>query len=164
MKAIELQLLITEHNACQHAWKWDPIARKKIRAGEICVSCRRALPQPHTPESKLCVCCSARHHVRMTFNLFHEWYCRFYTMRWQPLPRRLCFREAASIIETARRGDGLIDAATTDALERSLKIGRGGIVLRLTEEQFQEIGGVPAATRNAPDGPGAHAEDISPNA
>lgn len=161
MKAIELQLLVTEHNACQHAWKWDPIARKKIRAGEICVSCRKPLPEPHTPKSKPCENCAGKHHVRMTFRRLGEWHCRFYTERWQLLPKRLIFRDAANIIETARRGNGLIDGATREAIDRSIKIGRGGLMLRLNDEQFKAIGGVPAVTRNAPENPGTHAEDIS---
>lgn len=160
MNAIELQLLIAEHNACTHARRWDQIARQKIRSGQICSSCQRPLPQPHTPECKRCENCAGRHHVRMTFRYWAGWHCKFYTEHWRPLPKRLTFREAASIIETARRGNGLIDGATRDALDRSIKIGRGGIMLRLNDEQFQAIGGVPAATRDAPENPGDEAEGI----
>jgi hypothetical protein len=58
----------------------------------------------------------------------------------------------------------LVDGETREALERAIKLGRGGIVLRLNDEQFQAIVGVPSATRNAPDNPDAEAEDISPDA
>jgi hypothetical protein len=37
-------------------------------------------------------------------------------------------------------------------------------MLRLSDEQFQAIGGVLAATQDALDNPGAEAEDISPDA
>lgn len=164
MDAIELQLLILEHNACAHARRWDRIAGKRMRAGEICSSCRSPLPQPHTPECKRCSSCARRHHVRMTFFHFHEWHCRFYTERWQPLPRRLAFRNAASIVETARRGNGLIEGAVIAALDRCLKLGRGGIMLRLSDEQFQAIGGVLPATPDATDNNGAGKEDIAPEA
>ena len=160
MEAVELQLLIVEHNACQHAWIWDPLARKKTRAGEICGSCRRPLPQPHTPGCKRCESCAGSHHVRMTFRRWGEWHCRFYTERWRPLPKRLIFRDAASIVETAKRGNGLIDGATREALDRSIKIGRGGLMLRLNDEQFKAIGGVPAASRDSPENHGDEAEGI----
>ncbi len=163
MNAVELQMLITEHNTCAHARTWDPITRKRMRAGEICSSCRRPLPQPHTPDCKRCGSCSGRHHVHMTFFHLHEWHCRFFTECWQPLPKRLIFREAASIRETARRGDGLVDEEATKALDRLIKIGRGGIMLRLTDEQFQTIGGIlPSATLSAEDKIYAGEKDISP--
>ena len=141
MNAVEFQLLRLEDIAYRETRIWDGLARKRMQAGEICNSCRRPLPQPHTPISKRCASCSGRHHVRMTFSLSHGWHCRFFTERWQLLPKRLIFRNEASIREIARRGDGLIDDAVREALDRSIKIGKGGIMLRLTDEQFQEIGG-----------------------
>jgi hypothetical protein len=163
MKAIELQLLIAEHNACAYAWKWDPIAWQKMRSGQICSSCRRPLPQPHTRECKRCENCARRHRVRMTFRRWGGWHCRFYTEHWRPLPKRLTFRDEASIVETARRGNALIDGAIRDALERSIKIGSGGIMLRLNDEQFQSIGGVQLANQDAANNAGAEAENNSPD-
>jgi len=164
MKSVELQLLIMEQNAFGHARNWDPIAWQKMRSGQICSSCRRPLPKPHRPECKRCENCTGRHHVRMTFRRWDGWHCRFYTEHWRPLPKRVTFRDAASIIETARRGNGLVDGETREALERGIKIGSGGIMLRLSDEQFEAIGGVLAATQDAPDNLGAEAEDISPDA
>lgn len=164
MKSVELQLLILEQNAFSHSRNWDPIARRKMRFGQICSSCRRPLPQPHTLGCKRCGECTGRHHVRMTFRRWDGWHCRFYTEHWRPLPKRVTFRDEASIVETAQRGNGLIDCATRDALERAIKIGRGGIMLRLNDEQFQALEGVPAETRNAQDNPDAEAEEILPDA
>ncbi len=149
MNEVELQMLIAEHNACAHTRLWDPIAGQKMRSGQICSSCRRPLPPPHTPECKRCVLCAGSHHVRMTFfRSSGVWHCHFYAERWQPLPKRLTFRNDASVIETAARGNGLIEDVVRTALERSLKIGRGGIVLRLSDKQYQAIGGVlPAASK-----------------
>jgi hypothetical protein len=97
----------------------------------------------------------------MTFHRWDGWHCRFYTEHWRPLPKRVTFRDEASIVETARRGNGLIDGATRDALERSIKIGRGGIMLRLNDEQFQSISGVRPANQDAANNAGADAENIS---
>jgi LSD1 subclass zinc finger protein len=141
MDEIEIQLLVLEESACRHARRWDAVAGRKMRSGEICSSCRRPLPQPHTPERKRCDSCAGKHHVRMTFFCHRGWHCHFFTERWQQLPKRFLFQEAASVRETARRGDGLVDDEVRRALDLSLKIGKGGVMLRLTDEQFQAIGG-----------------------
>lgn len=72
MNAIELQLLIVEHNALAHARIWDPIAKQKICSGQICSSCRKPLPQPHTAECKGCESCAGRQHARMTFRRWNS--------------------------------------------------------------------------------------------
>lgn len=160
---VELQMLIMEHNACAHARIWDPLVRKRMRAGQICSSCRRPLPQPHTSESKRCALCAGSHHIRMTFFYFGGWHCRFFTERWQSLPKCLNFRKDTSVIETAARGNGLIEDGARAALERSLKIGRGGLMLRLSDEQFRAIAGVPRPDPGAADKTG-EGEDILPQA
>jgi hypothetical protein len=78
----------------------------------------------------------------MTFHHFHGWHCRFFSKSWKIFPKRIIFRDSASIWETARRGNGLIDAAARECLQMAIELGRGGIMLRLTNEQFQAIGGV----------------------
>ena len=78
----------------------------------------------------------------MTFSFFHGWRCRFFSERWQMLPKSLVFRDAASIWETARRGNGLIDDEAREYLQLSIELGRGGIMLRLSDEQFVALGGV----------------------
>ena len=141
MNAVEFQLLRLEDIAHRETRIWDGLARKRMRAGEICSSCKMPLPQPYAAECTRCASCAGRHHVRMTFSHFNGWHCRFFTERWQLLPKRLIFRDATSILETARRGNGLIDDAARESLERALKLGRGGIMLRLSNEQFLAIGG-----------------------
>jgi hypothetical protein len=99
----------------------------------------------------------------MTFHYSHGWHCRFFTKRWQIFPKCLIFRDAASILETARRGNGLIDAAARECLEMAIELGRGGIMLMLTDEQFLAIGGtLPPATRSAGDKTVSGAENIPP--
>ncbi len=135
--------------------------RQKMRAGEICTSCRGPLPEPRTSGPKCCASCAGKHHVRMTFFRFHGWHCSFYTERWQRLPKRVVFCQAANVWETAKRGNGLIDDAARDRLKLLIDVGRGGIMLRLTDEQFQAIGGVLPKVPNVPDKTGADGEDIS---
>ena len=114
-------------------------ASRKMRAGEICCSCKSPLPQPNEAARKRCASCASKHHVHMIFFRFARWHCRFTTERWQPLSKRLIFRDAAKIRETARRGNGLIDDAAREALELAIEIGRGGITLRLTDEQYRAL-------------------------
>lgn len=162
MDAVEIELLKLEDFAYHQVRNWDRGAAKKMCAGEICSSCRRPLPLPHTPVSKRCALCAGSHHVRMTFFYFGGWHCRFYSERWQPLPKRLTFRKDASVVETAARGNGLIEDGVGAALERSMRIGRGGIMLRLSDDQFTAIGGVLPASPSLADKTGAGTEDSSP--
>jgi len=136
-------------------------AHRKMGAGEICTSCKCPLPEPHTSGPKRCASCAGKHHVRMSFYRSYGWNCSFYSERWQRLPKRLVFRQAASIWETAKRGNGLIDDAARKRLELLIEVGRGGIMLRLTDEQFRAIGGVPPAAPSMADKIGAEAENIS---
>lgn len=142
MDEITLRILLHSEILLAHATGNE--ARKaygKMRVGEICYSCKVPLPEPHTPGRKRCASCAEKHHVHMVFYRFGRWHCRFTTERWQPLPKRVTFRNSASIWETARRGNGLIDDATREALELDIESGRGGILLRLTDEQFRALGG-----------------------
>ena len=73
----------------------------------------------------------------MIFRHIDEWHCRFATEQWEQLPKRLIFRDAEKLWETARRGDGLIDESTRKQLELAIELGRGGIMLRLTDAQYE---------------------------
>lgn len=99
----------------------------------------------------------------MTFFYFGAWHCRFFTEPWQSLPKRLEFRKDASVIETAARGNGFIEEAARAALERSLKIGSGGVMLRLSNEQFRAIAGVSHPAQGAADKTGEE-KDFLPQA
>jgi len=122
---------------------------RKMHAGEICNSCRGPLPHPQTPGSKRCASCVNSHHVRMTFSFFRGWHCRFFSKRWKVLPKSVVFRDAASIWETARRGNGLIDDEDRKYLTLSIELGSGGIMLRLSDEQLVALGGELPSTIDA---------------
>jgi hypothetical protein len=118
------------------------VAARKMRAGRICRSCKSPLALPHTQGAKLCGSCASSHLVYMYFREFHGWHCGFTTEARKKLPKDFTFRTAASVRELATRGRGLVDKWDHDGFELSLQIGRGGIWLRLTDDQYRALGGV----------------------
>jgi hypothetical protein len=53
-----------------------------------------------------------------------------------PLPPKLTFADPEKIRELARRGEALGTSEAKQILEYAIEVGRGGIYLRLTPEQF----------------------------
>jgi len=121
----------------------EPItAGRKMRAGTICNSCKVALPVPHTPGLKRCESCASRHLVFMYFRHRHGWHCAFTTEARKKLPKEFTFNRSSTVRELASRGNGLIDKWDSKGFELGLDIGKGGIWLRLTDEQYLALGGV----------------------
>ena len=121
----------------------EPIAvGRKMRAGKICSSCKRALPVPHTHGLKRCESCSQKHLVYMYFRHLGGWHCGFRTETRKKLPREFTFNSSTKLRELAKRGNGLIDKWDRDGFELALEIGRGGIWLRLSDKQYLALGGV----------------------
>lgn len=117
-------------------------AARKMRAGKICRSCKSPLPLPNAPGTKLCDFCAERHLVYLYFRKCQGWHCGFRTEARKKLPKEFCFRTAATVREMVRRGNGLIDKWDIDGFELALEIGRGGVWLRLTDDQYRALGGV----------------------
>ena len=117
-------------------------AARKMRAGKICRSCKSVLPSPHTVGAKLCEFCAERHLVYLYFRERHGWHCGFRAEDRKKLPKEFCFRTAATVREMIRRGNGLIDKWDIDGVELALAIRRGGCWLRLSDDQYQALGGV----------------------
>lgn len=117
------------------------IAGRKMRAGQICRSCKSPLPLPHRQGAKLCEKCTGRHLVYMYFRESHGWHCGFRTEARVKLTKEFTFRTAATIRELARRGNGLVDKWDRDGFELGLKVGRGGVWLRLSDHQYRALGG-----------------------
>ena len=118
------------------------IVGREIRAGRICYSCKTPLPEPHTPGRKQCASCVNKQHVYMWFFHCAGWHCHFIAAGRKPLPKRVIFKDEGKIYETARRS-GVTDNSALEDLDLAIALGRGGIWLRLSDEQFRALGGVP---------------------
>jgi len=100
------------------------------------------MPKPHEPGSKLCEFCTDKHFVYMYFRRFHGWHCSFSTEARKKLPREFTFRAPETIRELARRGGGLIDKWDREGFDLALELGKGGVWLRLSNDQYAALGGV----------------------
>jgi hypothetical protein len=73
----------------------------------------------------------------MSFQDRHGWHCQFLEADLQtPLPKHLHFPSADKIIELVERGGGFKDQESRLMLDRGIAMGRGGVFLSLTEEQY----------------------------
>ncbi len=115
---------------------------RKMLAGKICGCCRVPLPEPHTDGRKICSNCAGKHLVYMCFHRSFGWHCQFITHNRQALPKKLTFGSDAKLREIAKRGNGVIDSYDQDGLDIAIDCGRGSILLRLNDEQYQALGGV----------------------
>ena len=76
------------------------------------------------------------HRVYMSFQDRNGWQCQFLEADLQtPLPKRLHFASSDKLVELVERAGGFIDQETRLMLEQGISMGRGGVFLRLTEEQ-----------------------------
>ena len=55
------------------------------------------------------------------------------------LPRKVTLGSQEKVREMARRGGAAISLDTLQALDHGIEIGRGGIWLKLTDEQYQKL-------------------------
>ena len=56
-----------------------------------------------------------------------------------PLPRNLTFATPEEIIQLADRGGALKNLAARQAIQHGIEIGRGGVDLMLTHEQYAKL-------------------------
>jgi len=74
----------------------------------------------------------------------HGWQCQFLEADLKtPLPKRLHFSSPDKIIELVERGGGLRDQESRLMLEQGISMGRGGVFLSLTEEQYAKLTRLP---------------------
>lgn len=118
------------------------VAGRKMREGKICSSCKSVLPPPHIRGLKRCEFCQDKHLVYMHFRRCFGWRCRFRTEAKKRLPRELTFRSAETLRGLALRGNCVTDKWDLEGFELGLEVGRGGIWLRLSDEQYRALGGV----------------------
>jgi len=76
----------------------------------------------------------------MSFQDRHGWQCQFLESDLKtPLPRKLHFTSPDKIVELVERGGGFKDQESRLMLEQGISMGRGGVFLSLTEEQYAKL-------------------------
>ena len=55
------------------------------------------------------------------------------------MPTKLHFTSSEKVLELVERGGGITDQECRQMLDQAIGIGRGGIFLRLTEEQYAKL-------------------------
>jgi hypothetical protein len=81
-----------------------------------------------------------RHRVYLSFQDRHGWLCQFLEADLKtPLPKRLHFASSDKVVELVERAGGFTDQETRLMLEQGISMGRGGVFLSLTEEQYGRL-------------------------
>jgi hypothetical protein len=81
-----------------------------------------------------------RHRVYMSFMDRHGWQCQFLEADLQtPLPKRLHFASPDKIIALVERGGGFKDQESRLIVDQGISMGRGGVFLNLTDEQYAKL-------------------------
>ncbi len=76
----------------------------------------------------------------MSFQHREGWHCAFLEADAKTsLPRKLHFEDQQKLIEMAKRGGGLTNLEADQMLRHGIEIGRGGVWLSLTEEQYHKL-------------------------
>jgi len=80
------------------------------------------------------------HRVYMSFMSRNGWHCQFLEEDLKTsLSKKLAFLSQDRMIELARRGGAVLNLETEQAIRHGIEIGRGGIWLNLTEEQYRKL-------------------------
>jgi hypothetical protein len=80
------------------------------------------------------------HRVYLSFQFRDDWHCQFLEEDLKTaLPRKLHFASSEKLIELVERGGGFADQDTRLAVSQGIEMGRGGIFLKLTEEQYAKL-------------------------
>ncbi|UWZ85166.1 hypothetical protein [Occallatibacter riparius] len=118
-------------------------ASSQIPSVRICELCRRHLPAPHTTAETLCDACrtkKGRHRVYMFYMLRDGWFCQFLEQDLKtPLPKKLHFKSQEKLWEIAERGGFNMNLEARQSLDHGIEIGRGGMWLDLSEEQYRRL-------------------------
>jgi len=76
----------------------------------------------------------------MYFQCRNGWHCQFLETDLKTfLPRKLDFSSPDKIIELVHRGGGFTDQESRLMLDQAIVMGRGGIFLNLTLEQYSKL-------------------------
>lgn len=115
-------------------------------AGKVCALCQASLPAPHEPGEQLCARCAAGkkppHRVYMHFQTRSGWHCQFLEEDLKtPIRKKLNLVAPETLFEIAERGGYRLNLDGRQAMQRAIDMGRGGIWLELTEEQYRRLKG-----------------------
>lgn len=78
--------------------------------------------------------------VYMSFMQRQGWHCQFLEEDLKTaLPKKLAFLRQDMIVELARRGGAITNLESEQAIHHGIDIGRGGVWLNLTEEQYRKL-------------------------
>jgi hypothetical protein len=76
----------------------------------------------------------------MRFMLREGWYCQFLEKDLKtPLPRKVVLQDAKDVLQLAIRGGSRMDTEKRKAFDYAIGMGRGGVWLQLTEEQYLKL-------------------------
>lgn len=76
----------------------------------------------------------------MSFMHREGWLCQFLEEDLKtPLRRRVHFSSEEKVREIARRGGANLNLETLQAFDHGIEIGRGGIWLELSDEQYRKL-------------------------
>jgi hypothetical protein len=76
----------------------------------------------------------------MSYMLTNGWYCQFLEEDLKtPLPRRVTLDNPEKLMEMVERGGGLPNLEASQMLRLGIEVGRGGVWLSLTREQYQKL-------------------------
>jgi hypothetical protein len=110
------------------------------KAGMLCRACEAPLPWPHKCGLKYCEHCTGHLLVVFLFNCRGPvWHCRFTGEDQKQNLKRLIFHDVAKIRETVKRGNGIMTESERERLQVAVDIGRGRILLRLSESQYSTL-------------------------
>jgi hypothetical protein len=80
------------------------------------------------------------HRVYMSFVQREGWHRQFLEADLKaPLPKKLAFLTQDMVIQLARRGGAVPNLQTEQAIRHGIEIGRGGVWLNLSEEQYRKL-------------------------
>jgi hypothetical protein len=108
--------------------------------GEICCACKAWLPPPHTPGERYCVRCKPPlKAIYVAFEKKVSWHLVISDSQSQRQLCTLVFADDGKIVELVKRGGGLTNLESKQALERAIENGKGGVFLKLTPEQYDNL-------------------------
>lgn len=98
------------------------------------------LSPPHSRRETYCARCQPPRRVYMAFERRAAWHVTF-TEEGQrtPMPRKLTFQDSGKIVELARKGGCSMNLEGRQALDMGINNGRGGVMLKLTAEQYARL-------------------------